>query len=423
MNNEQVQQIFVEDIIPNRFQPRLTFDEKALKELSDSIKVHGVIQPLVLRKVGNKYEIIAGERRYKASCMAGLTKVPAIVRELTDNESAEIALIENVQRKNLSSIEEAKSYKNLLDRGYLTQDELAKKIGVTQSTIANKMRLLNLCDEVQDALLNEKISERHARSLLQIDSPDEQKRLLDRIIKERLTVKQLDSIIKREKEGVNMNQEGVPTPPGGDLETVAPNMQTDKQTTEPLFNPFSEQDVSSNTGGTSKFFTDLPPIEETEQTVDNNLNDQVSVPSDMNTNVVQDVPPAPVQPPVAEQPQETPNIFDAPATEVPPVVPQTPEAAPQAPTAPQEPVAEAAPPVENKPDDIETFDMFGDVIDVNAVRVKEQEELNSKPSVGDQINVIRDAIKHVESSGFPVECEEYDLEDIYQINIKIKKEE
>ena len=423
MNNEQVQQIFVEDIIPNRFQPRLTFDEKALKELSDSIKVHGVIQPLVLRKVGNKYEIIAGERRYKASCMAGLTKVPAIVRELTDNESAEIALIENVQRKNLSSIEEAKSYKNLLDRGYLTQDELAKKIGVSQSTVANKMRLLNLCDEVQDALLNEKISERHARSLLQIDSPDEQKRLLDRIIKERLTVKQLDSIIKKEKEGVNMNQEGVPTPPGGDLETIAPNMQTDKPTTEPLFNPFSEQDVSSNTGGTAKFFTDLPPIEETEQTADNSLNDQVQVPNDMNTNVVQDVPPAPVQTPVVEQPEETPNIFDTPSTEAPAAVPQAPAEIPQVPDAPQTPVVEPTPPVENKPDDIETFDMFGDVIDVNAVKVKEQEELNSKPSVGDQINVIRDAIKQVESSGFPVECEEYDLEDIYQINIKIKKEE
>ena len=355
--------------------------------------------------------------------MAGLTKVPAIVRELTDNESAEIALIENVQRKNLSSIEEAKSYKNLLDRGYLTQDELAKKIGVSQSTVANKMRLLNLCDEVQDALLNEKISERHARSLLQIDSPDEQKRLLDRIIKERLTVKQLDSIIKKEKEGVNMNQEGVPTPPGGDLETIAPNMQTDKPTTEPLFNPFSEQDVSSNTGGTAKFFTDLPPIEETEQTADNGLNDQVQVPNDMNTNVVQDVPPAPVQTPVVEQPEETPNIFDTPSTEAPAAVPQAPAEVPQVPDAPQTPVVEPTPPVENKPDDIETFDMFGDVIDVNAVKVKEQEELNSKPSVGDQINVIRDAIKQVESSGFPVECEESDLEDIYQINIKIKKEE
>ena len=202
MNNEQVQEIFVEDIIPNRFQPRLTFDEKALQELSDSIKVHGVIQPLVLRKVGNKYEIIAGERRYKASCMAGLKKVPAIVRELTDNESAEIALIENIQRKNLSSIEEAQSYKNLLQRGYITQDELAKKLGVSQPTIANKLRLLNLCDEVQNALLNEQISERHARSLLQIANPDDQKKMLNRIVKERLTVKQLDNEIKKMSQGV-----------------------------------------------------------------------------------------------------------------------------------------------------------------------------------------------------------------------------
>ena len=414
MNNEQVQQIFVEDIIPNRFQPRLTFDEKALKELSDSIKVHGVIQPLVLRKVGNKYEIIAGERRYKASCMAGLTKVPAIVRELTDNESAEIALIENVQRKNLSSIEEAKSYKNLLDRGYLTQDELAKKVGVAQSTIANKMRLLNLCDEVQDALLNEKISERHARSLLQIESPDEQKRLLDRIIKERLTVKQLDLIIKKEKEGVNMNQEGVQTTPGGDLETTAPNMQTDKPATEPLFNPFSHQNVSSNVNGGSKFFTDLPPIDENEQQTVNNNNV-----IDQTQNQVESAPnPAPaVQQPAVEQPDETPNIFDNPVAES-AATPVT-----QVPTQPVEPTQVEQPVIENKQDDIETFDMFGDVIDVNAIKAKEQEEVSSKPSIGDQINVIRDAIKHVESSGFPVECEEYDLEDIYQINIKIKKEE
>ena len=197
MNDEKVEQIFVEDIIPNRFQPRLTFDEEALQELANSIKVHGVIQPLVLRQIGNKYEIIAGERRYKASCLAGLKTVPAIVREMTDNESAEVALIENVQRKNLTSIEEAQSYKSLLDRGYLTQSDLAEKIGVAQPTIANKMRLLNLCDEVQNALLNEQISERHARSLLQLANPDDQKKMLERIIKERLTVKQLDNEIKK----------------------------------------------------------------------------------------------------------------------------------------------------------------------------------------------------------------------------------
>ena len=120
---EKILQIPIEDIIPNRFQPRLTFDDKALQELSSSIKQHGIIQPLVLRKLGDKYEIIAGERRYKAAQMAGLTTVPAVISNIDDDKSAEVALIENIQRKNLTAIEEAKSYKNLLDRGYLTQEQ------------------------------------------------------------------------------------------------------------------------------------------------------------------------------------------------------------------------------------------------------------------------------------------------------------
>ena len=197
MNLEpNVQYINVEDIIPNRFQPRLTFDENALKELAMSIKEHGIIQPLVLRKLTNdKYEIIAGERRYKASQIAGLNRVPAIIADLDDNASAEVALVENLQRRNLSAIEEAKSYKKLLDRGYLTQDQLAKRLGVSQSSVANKVRLLNLSDEVQEALMNEKISERHARSLLQL-STEEQQTMLNKIIENRLTVRQLDEEIK-----------------------------------------------------------------------------------------------------------------------------------------------------------------------------------------------------------------------------------
>ncbi|MBQ3021595.1 MAG: ParB/RepB/Spo0J family partition protein [Bacilli bacterium] len=199
MNLEpNVQYINVEEIIPNRFQPRLTFDDNALKELAMSIKEHGIIQPLVLRKLTNgKFEIIAGERRYKASQIAGLTKVPAIIANLDDNTSAEVALVENLQRRNLSAIEEAKSYKKLLDRGYLTQDQLAKRLGVSQSGVANKVRLLNLCEEVQDALMNEKISERHARSLLQLDNEQDQIAMLNKIIKDRLTVRQLDNEIKK----------------------------------------------------------------------------------------------------------------------------------------------------------------------------------------------------------------------------------
>jgi len=198
MNLEpNVQYINVENIIPNRFQPRLTFDENALNELAMSIKEHGIIQPLVLRKLGeNKFEIIAGERRYKASQLAGLEKVPAIIAALDDNASAEVALVENLQRRNLTAIEEAKSYKKLLDRGYLTQDLLAKRMGISQSSVANKIRLLNLTEEAQDALMNEKISERHARSLLQLTDPEIQINMLNKTINERLTVRQLESEIK-----------------------------------------------------------------------------------------------------------------------------------------------------------------------------------------------------------------------------------
>ena len=193
-----VQYINVESIIPNRFQPRLTFDENALKELAMSIKEHGIIQPLVLRKLGNdKFEIIAGERRYKASQIAGLNQVPAIIADLDDNASAEVALVENLQRRNLSAIEEAKSYKKLLDRGYLTQEVLAKRLGISQSSVANKVRLLNLTEEVQDALMNEKISERHARSLLQLNDKDDQINMLNKIIDNRYTVRQLDAEIKK----------------------------------------------------------------------------------------------------------------------------------------------------------------------------------------------------------------------------------
>ena len=195
----QVLNVPIEDIIPNRFQPRLTFDETSLKELAASIKEHGIIQPLVLRRLGDKYEIIAGERRYKASKMAGLTSVPAIISLLDDRKSAEVAIVENVQRRDLSSIEEAKSYKALLDKGYLTQDELAKKMGLSQSAISNKLRLLSLSEKVQDSLMNGKISERHARSLLQVSEKEEQDKWLNIIIEERLTVRELDRRLKETK--------------------------------------------------------------------------------------------------------------------------------------------------------------------------------------------------------------------------------
>ena len=363
MNSEQVQEIFVEDIIPNRFQPRLTFDEKALQELSDSIKVHGVIQPLVLRRVGNKYEIIAGERRYKASCMAGLKKVPAIVREMTDNESAEVALIENIQRKNLTSIEEAQSYRNLLDRGYLTQEELASKLGVTQPTIANKMRLLNLCDEVQTALLNEQISERHARSLLQLTNPDEQKNMLNRIVKERLTVKQLDNEIKKILQGDSTDN----------TESGAKIMEPIDANNVETFSNVSAQPRTNIFGMSVEPPTDL----------------ETSAP---NLNIGDTIPPVSFNP------------FDA------------------APLQTNLNTEAFSMPVDNTAT-IETFDMFGDVIDPNQVKMEAvfEEITTPRKNIGDQINLVRSTVKNVESAGFMTEMEEYDFEDMYQIIIKIKK--
>lgn len=202
---KEIIEVALDDIIPNRFQPRLSFDEKGLNELAESIRQHGIIQPLVLRKVADKYEIIAGERRYKASYIAGLTKVPAVVIDLNDNESAEVAIVENIQRRDLSPIEEAKSYKKLLDRGYLTQDQLATRMGKAQATISNKLRLLNLDEKVQDALLNNKISERHARSILRLPDSEMQKSVLDEVIEKRLNVRDTEKLISQKLGEENNN--------------------------------------------------------------------------------------------------------------------------------------------------------------------------------------------------------------------------
>ena len=209
LENGQMVLLNIRDILPNRFQPRIHFDNVKLNELAESIRKYGLIQPIVVRQIGNKFEIIAGERRFKASTMANRETVPAIILNISDRESEELALLENIQREDLTPIEEAVSYKRILDAGYITQEELAKKIGKTQATIANKIRLLNLDDQVQDALLHGKISERHARSLLRINNHEQQSQMLKRIIDERLTVKMVDKeinqLLENEEKTVNLN--------------------------------------------------------------------------------------------------------------------------------------------------------------------------------------------------------------------------
>mgnify|MGYP004620138455 CR=1 FL=1 len=260
VNNMQMEntvlQVPIEDIIPNRFQPRLSFDDSSLNDLASSIKQHGIIQPLVLRRKNDKYEIIAGERRYKAARMAGLITVPAIISNLDDNASAEVAIVENIQRKDLTAIEEAKSYQALLDKGYMTQEELARKMGLSQSAISNKLRLLSLDEEVQDAILAEKISERHARTLLKVPSHEKQKELLNKVIKERMTVKQLeDEIKKNEGSAKEVNQEEIPiinsTP---DINNVINNSVDINKITNSPEELFTEE-VTPKTVTPEKFFS------------------------------------------------------------------------------------------------------------------------------------------------------------------------
>lgn len=250
---DEVVQLYLDDIIPNRFQPREVFDEKALKELAVSIKEHGVIQPIIVRNVNGKYEIIAGERRYKASALAGMTKIPAIIRNLDDKESSKVALLENLQRKNLNPIEEARTYQKILEIDQMTQDELAKTMGKSQSAVANKIRLLSLPDEVQSALLKEQISERHARSLLNITDPKKQKDMLKKVIDNKMSVRQLEDEIKeatqKEKE-IKISEEPV------DLKSSYIN-------SSPLL-PTSN--VSNETQTNSNYGIFVPPAEEVADT-------------------------------------------------------------------------------------------------------------------------------------------------------------
>ena len=251
MNLEkEVFELALADVLPNRFQPREKFDDMDLQELSTSIKEHGVIQPIIVRKVGDKYEIVAGERRFRASQLAGKTSIPAIVRNIDDKESAKVALLENLQRKNLTSIEEARTYQTILKLDNLTQEELANTLGKSQSAIANKLRLLNLIPEVQDALLHEKISERHARSLLNLDDPTKQRDLLEKIIMQRMTVKQLDDEIALMTGKVNTNtyteEETEPKVEAGPVvnEPVV-NVPEVKEVVEPVVKPINKNIFAS----------------------------------------------------------------------------------------------------------------------------------------------------------------------------------
>ena len=197
---QRITYVEVSKIRPNPHQPRHIFTESDLKELSESIQEHGVIQPLTVREVDDGYELIVGERRLRASKKAGLKQIPVIIKEFDEEESAAIALVENLQRKDLDFIEEAMGYASLINKFDMTQKELAQKVGKGQSTIANKLRLLNLSDDIQKALIQYGLSERHGRALLKLDKPEDRKLVLEHVVEKELNVRDTEDFIKKLQE-------------------------------------------------------------------------------------------------------------------------------------------------------------------------------------------------------------------------------
>ncbi|EUJ23297.1 ParB family chromosome partition protein [Listeria grandensis FSL F6-0971] len=194
---QQIVELPVAAIIPNRYQPRTVFDSSKIEELARTIRIHGVIQPIVVREYEpEKYEIIAGERRFRAVSSLAWDSIPAIIQNLADDEVASIALIENLQREELTPIEEAKAYQSLLDMQEVTQEALAQRVGKSQSAIANKIRLLRLPEAAQQAVLNKQISERHGRSLLILETEEQQLEVLSKIIENKWNVKETEQHIE-----------------------------------------------------------------------------------------------------------------------------------------------------------------------------------------------------------------------------------
>ena len=181
---------------PNREQPRKNFDEDSLQELAESLKQFGMLQPILVQNRGDYYEIIAGERRWRAAKIAGLKEVPVIVRKLTDQEIVEISLIENIQREDLNPIEEAQAYKRLLTEFHLKQDEVAERVSKSRTAVTNSMRLLKLCDEVQKMVVDDMISTGHARALISIEDPEEQYLIAQKIFDEKLSVREVEKLVK-----------------------------------------------------------------------------------------------------------------------------------------------------------------------------------------------------------------------------------
>lgn len=443
MNLEkEIFDISLQDIIPNRFQPREMFDDEALQELSQSIREHGVIQPIIVRKVGDKYEIIAGERRFRASQLAGKETIPALIRDIDDKEAAKIALLENLQRSNLTPIEEAKTYQTILKLDNITQEELAQNLGKSQSTIANKLRLLTLDEEVQTALLNSQISERHARSLIGLDH-SRQKELLHKVINEKLTVRQLDEEIISNATGQTLgnNQIQMPRPQNLSEGRIPMDMNQNPVVQTPVFaSPISEnneQEGETNLSNNniikeqinSENSVEIPQMNQVNQNINelnlpntNNIENQETFNNENHQNNMAQDPSPQLDPVMQNKEPELPknNIFDklrvqnVEQTQQPdPVMPNEEPKLPNLETQNTQSVSniEQAPSIINQP------------TVVQSEKQPETQNFNNIYDLRFAINNFRQAIQNTEKFGFKIKAEEYDSEDKYQIVIEIEKKD
>lgn len=433
----EVVYLYLDDIIPNRFQPRERFEEGALRELAASIKEHGVIQPIIVRKIGDKYEIIAGERRYKASALAGLTKIPAIIRNLDDKETSKVALLENLQRKNLSAIEEARTYQKILDLDQMTQFELAKTMGKSQPVVANKLRLLTLPDEVQEALLKEQISERHARSLLSLSNSEDQIEMLHKIINNRMTVRETDEEVRKMTTTDNFGLPGLESINNTNASTN--NVEVDNMPQPTQINRNIETPVQTQPAAP------MPNYELNQDVVNipdiNTLREQAVDINDLNKvqpiSPMENMPEEKIQPEIPEistNPNEKPfiNLEDLlNNTDVVPIEEQT-----SVTENVQQPELERKEETEELLEKIETpIEENGETLEVeelNTEPLKPLQEEKSLPSVVDTksmnvfdlrlaISDIREKVKELQEKGITIDTEEIDFENQYQIIIKIEK--
>ena len=214
----EVQMLRLSQVDPNRSQPRKKFEEESLEELADSIRRFGVLQPILVKKTGSRYEIIAGERRWRASRKAGLREIPAIVREYSDQETVELSLIENIQREDLNPIEEAKAFKRLLDEFGLRQEDLAERVSKSRTAITNAIRLLKLDERVQNMVIEEKISMGHARALIPVEIPEEQYLLACQVSDKKLSVRDVEKLVKKIGKSRDGGKSGKKVKPAGETD-------------------------------------------------------------------------------------------------------------------------------------------------------------------------------------------------------------